>query len=92
MKFLLTGFALLVLLALLGWRYNQGEVFSASVRVRLKPGMTTNEVAAILGRPASVDAGHKEYTRWVYTRPLLLFKIGLVDFDASGCLQQAYND
>lgn len=92
MKFVLTAFAILVILALLGSRYNQGEVFSDSVRVRLKPGMTTNEVAAALGSQASVDTGHKEYIQWVYTRPLLLFKVGLVDFDASGRLQQAYND
>lgn len=92
MKLMFSVFVALVIVGLLGWRYNQGEVFSDSTRARLKLGMTTNEVTAILGLPASVDTGHREYIQWVYTRPLLLGKVGLVYFDPLGHLQQAYND
>ena len=67
-------------------------MFSDTIRARLKPGMTTNEVMAILGPPSTVDSGHKEYIQWVYIRPLLLFKVGLVYFDAEGHMQQAFND
>ena len=55
-------------------------------RVRLKPGITTNEVTAIIGPPSSVSSGH-----WVYTRPLM-YNVGLVFFDDSGHLTSAIND
>jgi len=76
----------LALVAFLGWRLMYGEVFSDSLRVRLKPGMTTNEVISVLGPPSAVSSGH-----WVYTRPLM-YNVGLVYFDDSGHFFQAIND
>jgi len=75
-----------LLLALAARHYNGGEVFSAATLARLKPGMTTNEVVAILGPPSSVLSG-----RWVYSR-VLMFNVGLVNFDESGHLTYAIND
>ena len=70
----------------LGWRLTRGEVFSATTLARLKPGMTTNEVVAILGPPSSVLSG-----RWVYSRALM-FNVGLVNFDGLGHLTYAVNE
>jgi hypothetical protein len=83
--FFASGFVL-ILLGVLVWRFTYGEVFSDAVRARLKPGMTTNEVTAILGPPSSVSSGH-----WVYTRPLM-YDVGLVFFDDSGRVTSAVND
>lgn len=74
------------LLAVLGWRFTRGEVFSAATLAKLKPGMTTNEVVAIIGTPSSVLSG-----RWVYTRAVM-YNVGLVNFDESGHLTYAIND
>ena len=76
--FLLAGFMV--------WRFMYGEVFSDATLARLKPGMTTNEVVAILGPPSSVWSG-----RWVYSRALM-YNLGLVNFDESGYLTWAIND
>jgi hypothetical protein len=76
----------LILVGFLVWRFIYGEVFSATLRARLKPGITTNEVRAIIGPPSSVSRGH-----WVYTRPLM-YNVGLVFFDDSGHLTSAIND
>lgn len=78
-------------LLFLGWRSTHVEVFSPATLALLKPGMTTNEVKAILGPPSSVDSNHKEYILWAYNRTLL-YNVGLVFFDGSGHLKQAFND
>ena len=86
MKWFFAGGCALILVGFLVWRFTYAEVFSPRVRARLKPGMTTNEVSAILGLPASVSGGH-----WVYTRALM-YNVGLVFFDESGHLTSAVND
>ncbi len=86
MKWFLAGGLIVILLGFMVWRFMYGEVFSDAMRARLKPGMTTNEVTAILGPPSSVSSGH-----WVYTRPLM-YNVGLVFFDNSGHLTSAVND
>jgi outer membrane protein assembly factor BamE (lipoprotein component of BamABCDE complex) len=75
-----------LLVALAAWRFMYGEVFSDSIRARLRPGMTTNEVVAILGPPSWSSSGH-----WEYTRPFM-GNVGLVFFDESGHFRQAIND
>jgi hypothetical protein len=85
MKWFFVGGCLLILLAFMVWRFSFGEVFSVAVLTQLKPGMTTNEVVAILGPPSSIGFG-----RWVYARPLMR-NVGLVYFD-EGHLRTAIND
>jgi len=88
MKHFITGGItfLLLLVVFVVWRFMYGEVFSDAVRVRLKPGMTTNEVISILGPPSWMTS-----RQWEYTRPLM-FNGGLVFFDDSGHFTQAIND
>ena len=77
----------LLLVSFAVWRFIYGEVFSDALRARLKPGMTTNEVVAVLGPPRQVmPAGH-----WVYTRAFM-YNVGLVFFDESGHMTSAVND
>lgn len=84
--FAVTGLAAAVMLSFIVWRFAFGEVFSPALRGSLKPGMTTNQVLAILGPPSAVSNGD-----WIYTRPLM-FNVGLVFFDDSGHLTSAVND
>lgn len=86
MKWFLASSFVVILLGFMVWRCMYGEVFSDAMCARLKCGMTTNEVTAILGPPSSVLSGH-----WVYTRPLM-YNVGLVFFDDSGHLTSAVND
>ena len=67
-------------------RYSYGEVFSDSDFARLKPGMTTNDVMAILGPPSGTSSGHWEYNRF------LMYNVGLVFFDETGLFTKAIND
>jgi hypothetical protein len=85
MKWFSIGGCVLILIGFVVWRLGCSEVFSPDVLARLKPGMTTNEVAAVVGPPTSASNGH-----WVYQRPLM-FNVGIVDFD-SNRLVRAYND
>ena len=78
--------AVLVVLGFLLWRFDRGEVLSASTRARLVPGMTTNEVLAILGPPSQVSG-----REWIYRRPLM-YNVGLVFFDESDHFRSAIND
>jgi len=75
----------LILIAYAAWRLSYAEVFSPPVLARLKPGLSTNEVMAVLGPPTAISNG-----RWVYERPGM-FNVGLVNFD-SDRLRTAYND
>ena len=86
MKWFIPSGFVLILLGFLVWRFMYGEVFSSAVRARLKPGMTTSEVVAILGPPSSGSSG-----RWVYSLPFL-YNVGLVFFHDSGHLTSAIND
>ena len=86
MKWFWASGCALLLLGFLVWRFVYGEVFSSAVRARLKPGMTTNEVTAVLGQPSSASNGH-----WVYSRALM-YNVGIVIFDESGHLTSAIND
>lgn len=77
---------MLLLIGFLGWQYLSTEIFSQATLARLTPGLTTNQVAAILGPPSQVLHGN-----WVYERPLKR-QVGLVYFDYSGKLEKAFND
>jgi outer membrane protein assembly factor BamE (lipoprotein component of BamABCDE complex) len=75
-----------LVLALLVRRLMYGEVFSEAQLSRLKRGLTTNEIIAIVGLPSRVSAGQWEYTRG------LMFNVGLVIFDDNGRLMTAINE
>jgi hypothetical protein len=85
MKWLWVSGFVLASLGYMVWRFGCAEVFSPAMLARLKPGMTTNEVVAILGPPSSVRNGE-----WVYLRPLM-YNVGIVFFD-NGHLRTAIND
>jgi outer membrane protein assembly factor BamE (lipoprotein component of BamABCDE complex) len=86
MKWFISGGLVLILVGSLAWRFIYGDVFSRTVRAQLKPGMTTHEVAKILGPPASTVSGS-----WVYKRPLMCHWV-IVYFDDSGRLTAAVDD
>jgi uncharacterized membrane protein len=56
MKWFFASGIVLILLGFLLWRFNRGVVFSTYTQARLKPGMTTNEVLAILGPPSKTSS------------------------------------
>jgi hypothetical protein len=85
MKWFCVAGLVLLLLGYMVWRYGSAEVFSPAVLARLKPGMTTNEVVAVLGPPSSMRNGE-----WIYLRPLMR-NVGIVYFD-DGHLRTAIND
>lgn len=76
----------LVLIGCLAWRFESGVVFSDAVLSRLKPGMTTNEVIAVLGAPSWASR-----YQWHYTRPFMS-NAGIVFFDESDRFRTAIND
>ena len=61
----------------ISWLYLLAHVLcrgvSQSLLAQLKPGMTTNEVAAILGPPTSTSPG-----KWYYQR-FLMVNVGVVE-------------
>jgi hypothetical protein len=88
MKWMISVVACVFLVGcVLGWRYLADDIISEQALARLKPGLSTNEVAAILGPPTKLWV-HGE---WIYERPLKR-QVGIVTFDSSGRLQSAIND
>jgi hypothetical protein len=87
MKWILAAIAAVVLLGAITWRQLNSEVFSPQMLARLKPGLTTNEVIALVGKPSQImPAGH-----WVYDG-LSIRSVGIITFDSEGRLSAAFND
>jgi len=87
MKLMLATLCLLFVVGVLAWQYMAAEIFPKDTLARLTPGLSTNEVVAILGPPSKVWV-HGE---WIYERPCKR-KVGIVYFDGFGRLRSAIND